>query len=132
MPLKAALLRQDGKLLLQTGYNLNLVRLFGTLPKSECVYRDETRTWYIEPKHEAIVYGWLKKLNYLITEVDTPVPTSEDPYSVLGLLPTAVWEVCEAAYKALCRINHPDMGGNLEVMKHINVAWDKIKASKSK
>ena len=130
MALKAAILRQDGKLLLQTGYNVLLVKLLSTLPKQECQYRDETKTWYIDLKYESVVVSWLTRFGYLVTDVDAPIPAGDDSYAILGLLPTAVPEVCEAAYKALCKVNHPDLGGDSEVMKQINAAYDKIKQSK--
>lgn len=132
MPLKAAIWKEGSKLLLQTGYNVVLIRLIQSLPSNEATYRDETHTWYIDIKHETSVINWLKKLGYLYTEVDKSVPVGDDCFAVLGLLPTATWEVCEAAYRALCKVNHPDMGGNVEVMKQINDAWAKIKQSKGK
>lgn len=132
MALKATIQRQGDQLLVGTGYNVVLVRLLNTLPTKEAVYRDETHVWYINLKHEEVVFKWLRMLGYVITEVDQPVPNSEDCFSVLGLLPTATWEVCEAAYRALALANHPDRGGNLDTMQQINVAWDKIKLIKGK
>lgn len=130
MALKAVILRQDGKILLQTGFNVLLVKLLYTLPEKERAYRDENRTWYIDRKHEQTVVSWLQRFGYLITDVDQAVPAGDDSFAVLGLLPTALPEVCEAAYKALCKISHPDVGGNSEVMKQINAAYDKIKLAK--
>jgi hypothetical protein len=130
MALKAVILRQDGKILLQTGFNVLLVKLLYTLPEKERAYRDENRTWYIDQKHEQTVVSWLQRFGYLITDVDQAVPAGDDSFAVLGLLPTATWEVCEAAYKALVKVNHPDVGGNPEIMKQINAAWDRIKLSK--
>ena len=117
----------------QTTYNIALIRVLNTLPPSEAFYRDETRTWYIKSKHQEFVKSVLRELGYLVTHIDQamPVPVDED-FAVLGLLPTAVWEVCESAYKALCRIHHPDMGGNLETMQAINQAWERVKLSKGK
>jgi hypothetical protein len=132
MALKAVILKQDGKLLLQTGYNILLVKLLNTLPRQECTYRDENKTWYIDPKHTQTITSWLSSFGYMITDVDAPMPTGDDSFAVLGLLQTAVPEVCEAAYKALVKLNHPDVGGNTEIMKQINAAWDKVKAVKGK
>jgi hypothetical protein len=132
MAFKAAIWHENTNLLLQTGYNILLVRLLNSLPPKECFYRDENKVWYIDLKHEAVVKQWLRTFGYTITEVDTAVPSADDSFSVLGLLPTASWEVCEAAYKALAKINHPDTGGNEEIMKQINEAWDKIKKIKGK
>jgi hypothetical protein len=132
MALKAAILRQEGKLLLQTGYNVLLVKLLYTLPEKERVYRDENKTWYIDPKHEQTIINWLQRFGYMITDVDAAIPAGDDSFAILGLLQTATWEVCEAAYKALVKANHPDIGGNPEIMKQINAAWDRIKLSKGK
>lgn len=132
MPLQAAIWTEGDQFLLQTAYNVVLVRLLNALPTVECVYRAENKTWYISLKHKQAVIEYLRRLGYVYTDVDQPVPTGDDAFSLLGLLPTATWEVCEAAYKALCMVNHPDKGGNEEVMKQINAAWQKIKQSKGK
>lgn len=51
------------------------------------------------------------------------------PYSELYLLPDAPREVAYAAYKALAKLFHPDTGrGDLERMKRINLAWERIRA----
>lgn len=130
MPLQAALWTEGEQFLLQTGYNVVLVRLLNNLPTAECVYRAENKTWYISLKHKQTVIDYLRKLGYVYTDVDQPVPTGDDAFALLGLLPTATKEVCEAAYKALAIANHPDKGGNEEIMKQINEAWNKIKQAK--
>lgn len=132
MALEAAIQHEGDKLLVQTGYNVVLVRILNTLPRTEAVYRSETKIWYIDIKHEGFVLKTLQTLGYAITEVDRSVPTGDDCYSVLGLLPTATWEVCEAAYRALAMVNHPDKGGNLETMQQINAAFDKVRIIRGK
>jgi hypothetical protein len=53
----------------------------------------------------------------------------ESPYSDLYLLPNAPKEVAYAAYRALAKMYHPDTGrGDLEKMKRINLAWERIRA----
>jgi len=46
-----------------------------------------------------------------------------DLYSVLGVHRSADPETIRAAYRALARRNHPDAGGDEEVMVRINEAW---------
>ena len=43
-------------------------------------------------------------------------------HTVLGVAPNAPREVIEAAYKALARTTHPDVGGSAEAMAEINAA----------
>lgn len=50
------------------------------------------------------------------------------PYSVLHLLPSAPIEVVEAAYKALAKLHHPDVGGEVETMQSINSAYREIRS----
>lgn len=133
MALRASVWDEGNKFCLQTPFNVVLTRLFNRLPEVEALYRDETRIWYFEKKHESMVRSWLRTLGYMVTQIDLPIPIpADEDFAVLGLLPTAQWEVCEAAYKTLCKLNHPDMGGNLETMQQINMAWEKVKLTKGK
>jgi curved DNA-binding protein CbpA len=53
---------------------------------------------------------------------------ASDPYVTLHLLPSAPPEVVKAAYKALAVLNHPDKGGETEVMQRINDAYRRLAA----
>ena len=57
----------------------------------------------------------------------SPVQASE-PWATLWLLPGAPPQVVKAAYRALARIHHPDVGGCTERMKAINGAFETILA----
>lgn len=58
-----------------------------------------------------------------------------DPYSVLGLTPSATEEEVNAAYRKLAKKYHPDLNpGNAEAdrkMKEINAAYEAIKTQKT-
>jgi len=54
------------------------------------------------------------------------------PYAVLHLARDAPLEVCEAAYKALVRKHHPDLGGDTATMQRLNAAIELIRKEKSK
>ena len=51
-----------------------------------------------------------------------------DHYQTLHLLPTAPLEVIEVVYRTLARRDHPDVGGDTERMKQINIAYEVLKA----
>lgn len=55
--------------------------------------------------------------------------TRADAFATLFLLPGAPKEVALAVHRALAKMYHPDLGGDLEKMKQINVAWDVVSAS---
>lgn len=52
------------------------------------------------------------------------------PYATLHLASTAPLEVCEAAYKALVRKHHPDLGGDTLTMQRLNAAIEAIRKEK--
>jgi len=62
-----------------------------------------------------------------------PVPppngrmTVSAAYQTLQVTQSACSEVVEAAYKALAKKHHPDLGGNVETMKSINQAYQMVR-----
>jgi len=48
-------------------------------------------------------------------------------YAKLGLQPGASFEAVKAAHRRIALENHPDRGGDVEVLKAVNVAVDRIK-----
>jgi DnaJ-domain-containing protein 1 len=54
-----------------------------------------------------------------------------NPYEVLGVLASASLDDIEAMYRAKAKRLHPDAGGaNLEAMKQLNAAMDRIRTEK--
>lgn len=49
------------------------------------------------------------------------------PYAVLYVQPDAPLEICEAAYRALVKQHHPDVGGSAGVMERLNAAIGQIR-----
>lgn len=130
-PRNAVLGKDGNKLKLRCCYNIALVRLlYVAIPEKSRVYISSENCWYIDDQYETVVKQLLEKLRFIISSEEDEPPASLDEFAVLGLLPSAPMEVCEAAYKALCKVHHPDTGGDPEKMKNINVAWLKIKATK--
>jgi len=50
-----------------------------------------------------------------------------DPYRLLQVIPDAEPEVIQAAYRALARKYHPDMGGTDLQMATLNAAWETLR-----
>jgi hypothetical protein len=60
-------------------------------------------------------------------KLQRPRPTyrrgaTDDPYAILHVTSDALPEVLDAAYRALAKKHHPDVGGSEAAMKRINVA----------
>src|ERR1035437_7427927 len=53
--------------------------------------------------------------------------TGVDPYRVLQVVPDAEPEVIQAAYRALARKHHPDVGGSEVQMAMLNAAWETLR-----
>lgn len=51
-----------------------------------------------------------------------------DDYATLGLTPSATKAEIRAAWVRLAKANHPDLGGDVEKMKKINAAYERLKA----
>lgn len=54
-------------------------------------------------------------------------PDCSGPRTVLHVTDDAPDCVVQAAYKALARMHHPDVGGSREVMSKVNAAYEEIK-----
>jgi hypothetical protein len=57
-----------------------------------------------------------------------PPPIEED-FEAVGSKRGVPFEEARQAYKDAARKHHPDAGGDPEVMKRINAAWDRIRRS---
>jgi hypothetical protein len=55
-----------------------------------------------------------------------PPPIDED-FEVIGSKRGASFEQARQAYKDAARKHHPDAGGDPEVMKRVNAAWDRVR-----
>ena len=60
---------------------------------------------------------------------NVPSPAIDPAYRFLGIPINATKTEALSIYIKLVKKYHPDRGGNIEKMKEINVAWDKIKNS---
>lgn len=47
-------------------------------------------------------------------------------YEILGVAPSASLLECQRAYKRLCRVHHPDVGGSADKFRAVQEAWNAI------
>lgn len=64
------------------------------------------------------------------TPPQTPADDPNDPYVVLGVHKNTPPEIIRAVYMAWVKNHHPDVGGDPDTFKKINVAYDEIKKVK--
>ena len=51
----------------------------------------------------------------------------ESPWEVLGVRPGASQREIRAAWVRACKAHHPDAGGDLDMMKRVNAAYERLK-----
>jgi hypothetical protein len=60
----------------------------------------------------------------------TPAARQATPYDLLHLRPSAPIEVCEAAYRSLSKLYHPDVTGSASTQQSLNQAIEQIRKEK--
>lgn len=80
--------------------------------------------------HYVAIPTWLLEKNGYQQEAKPPVPVPmsqiTDDHKALFVLPGAPMSVIRAAYKAMCLMHHPDLGGDVNMMKKINRAFEHL------
>jgi len=86
-----------------------------------------TRLWYVREQFLDVARVILKGHGYEV-KTDREQPTfRKSPWEeILGSMPR---DRAESLYKKASSILHPDVGGDLEQMKDLNQAWQKITES---
>lgn len=51
-------------------------------------------------------------------------------YRMLGISPSSTWDEIEKAYKRKAKIHHPDRGGDEDMMRALNEAYNRLKRVK--
>jgi hypothetical protein len=93
------------------------------------------KMWYIDNAYADVVGDLVESLDGHImdkrpqgvTTVGIPVPL-RDACTLLYVTPDAPISVAEAAFKALAKRHHPDVGGDTETMQRLNNALSTFKA----
>jgi hypothetical protein len=98
-----------------------------SLPSKKRIWDANDKCWYV-------VKDQFDRLSHLMGQYfddvllfDFPAQeVSTDAWAVLHLTPNAPMQVVQAAYKALAKMHHSDLGGDDELMKAVNVSYKQI------
>jgi hypothetical protein len=111
--------------------------LKASVPHPHRRWHPDTKLWWVSDIYFSTVlrlgHRWFDEVQDR-TQGPESKPTTPsaltNPHSVLYLLPNAPEPVIRAAYKALAKMNHPDIGGDPERMKLINWAYEQLEAGR--
>jgi hypothetical protein len=126
----------DDRLALKSPYDPTLVQaLKDAIPYGYREWDGAAKVWRIDPDWGDVVLTTLQNIGITVVDKRPAVPPSptvaEDLQAAclqLCITPEAPLEVAEAAYKALARLHHPDVGGDTEIMQALNEAIATFKA----
>lgn|SRR5262249_47367 len=108
-----------------------------TLPSRARRWSSEEQTWLVSPQWCAAALVIAQQF-FRVHERGThdhhqqhtgsaqASPPPRGPHAVLHLLPTASLKLVHAAYRLEAMEHHPDHGGDGEVMKEINAAFEAL------
>lgn len=115
-------------------FDAAVVRLKHTIPPDQRQWQAAHKEWEIHTPAYALIAKWAVELPY-DKEINegrglSYIPVAErSPYAELWLMEGAPREVVQAAYRALAKQCHPDVGGSKEMMQRINAAYEAITKS---
>ena len=82
-----------------------------------------------------VVVRGLRELRGERFEEETPKSAGGDQdmcYRILGISPSSNWDEIEKAYKRKAKIHHPDLGGDEDMMRALNEAYNRLKHIKKR
>lgn len=98
------------------------------LPNYSRAWLKEERAWRISQDRFPDAQRILENYGYHIFQpkpISALVVTTDD-HKTLFVAADAPHEVVRAAYRALAKIHHPDIGGDPKKMQEINEAWRRL------
>ena len=97
------------------------------IPASARDWDPEARCWLVDARHAGAVRTWAEAwFDEIDWPAEPPVNDEIDAWVVLWLRAGAPRELVRAAYRALARIHHPDVGGDPDAMTAINAAYAEL------
>jgi hypothetical protein len=119
----------DGGFWLDTPYNETFVAELKNLIAFPGRKWDKgRRQWWVSASAVVMAESIARRHYDTVEKLDAaPAPPPMIPhlaYHTLHLLPSAPAEVAKAAFRAMAMLHHPDKGGDVEIMKRINQAWE--------
>jgi hypothetical protein len=119
-------------------YDEQLVQALKSIPSPCRSYDPATKVWAIDPDWSDVILQLLAGLGAIVTDrrpaspsalpVRQVAPALQAACDALCITPDASIAVAEAAFKALARVHHPDVGGSTERMQHLVEALATFKA----
>jgi hypothetical protein len=137
MPLAAVVtVGDDERLILRSPYDPALVEaLKDAIPRAYREWDAAAKVWRIDPDWGDVVLQALTDIGVSVVDKRPAVPSPttvapklQEACIELCIRPEAPVEVAEAAYKALARLHHPDVGGDTAKMQALNNAIQTFKA----
>ena len=132
--------RWDGAVILTFPFDRWLVdALKAEIPGHARTYDPTAKSWTITPAYAHVASQLMHDVfpDVEIVGAATPPPfdrgrpSSDDPWTILHLRPTAPPELVTAAHRCLAKLHHPDAGGNTATMQAINHAVESIREASS-
>lgn len=134
-----AVYTESGRLVLTFPFSRMFVELLkNTIPYTSREWDPERKAWTIDPPYTDLAIALLVKHFPDAHIGGRPGPSFRSPrstcsclsrdsdYAKLYVLPTAPPEVIRAAYRALTKMRHPDVGGSVAVMQELNAAFERV------
>lgn len=125
--------RANGDVALAFPYSADLVAaLKSGIPSYARRYDPDTHVWTVGGAYASVAEQLMHDVFPNAEVVDDAAPdrgrqSSDDPWVILHLQPTAPPELVLAAHRCLAKLNHPDQGGSTATMQMINHAVERIK-----
>jgi len=129
--------RPNGVVVLTFPYSADLVAALKTrIPAYARRYDPDSHAWTVISSHADVATRLMLDVSPDVETVgvaapDRGRPSSDDPWVILHLQPTAPLELVTAAHRCLAKLNHPDRGGDTSTMQRINRAADQIRSQES-
>lgn len=126
----------DERFALRTPFDRDFVDALKLAIPAPCREWDALKkAWYIHQEYDDILIDFVEsrggkvidKRPQVVTPAVIPGPLQE-ACTLLFVTPDAPISVAEAAFKALARRHHPDVGGDTETMQRLNNALATFKA----
>ncbi len=106
------------------------------IPARERTWKPDLRQWWFKPAQLMAVHVLAERhcgsVTYAARAGDAPTAAASTEivtaYRALHLQPTAPDELVKAAYRVMCKLRHPDKGGDTASMQAINRAYSLLAA----
>ena len=120
---------EDGMAMMRFPFDRSFMDwLKSTFHPSERMYDPEKRVWGVQAGRVRELIGLAGRHFDHVEVMDDLAPIASDDGSLrAALLEGLPRPVLEKVYRCIMREVHPDMGGDLEMSKRVNVAWDRLR-----